>query len=32
MLSTPRPGAAIAAPGGKHALSLVNQWDSKTDV
>jgi len=32
MLTAPRPAPAIAAPGGKHAVSLVNQWDPKTDA
>lgn len=31
MLSTPRPQAAIAAPGGQHAISVVDQWDEKED-
>nr|XP_019046624.1 hypothetical protein I302_05374 [Kwoniella bestiolae CBS 10118]OCF25554.1 hypothetical protein I302_05374 [Kwoniella bestiolae CBS 10118] len=31
MLSTPRPQPAIASPDGSHAVSVVDQWDSKTD-
>lgn len=32
MLSTPRPQPAIAAPGGQHAVELVDQWDPKSDT
>lgn len=32
MLTSPRPKPAIAAPGSKHAVSLVNVWDDKTDT
>ncbi|WVQ99659.1 hypothetical protein IAU59_006798 [Kwoniella sp. CBS 9459] len=31
MLTTPRPQAAIASPDGSHAVSVVDQWDSKAD-
>ncbi|WRT66611.1 uncharacterized protein IL334_003570 [Kwoniella shivajii] len=31
MLSTPRPQPAIASPDGTHAVSVVNQWEPKTD-
>lgn len=32
MLSTPRPQAAIAAPDGLHAISVVDQWNEKDDT
>lgn len=32
MLTAPRPHAALAAPGGKYALNVVDQWDEETDV
>lgn len=31
MLKTPRPQTAIAAPGGRHAISVVDQWDEEED-
>ncbi|KAL1411579.1 Dipeptidyl-peptidase 5 [Vanrija albida] len=32
MLTTPRPHAALAAPGGQYALNVVDQWDEESDV
>ena len=31
MLTTPRPQSAIISPDKKHAISVVDQWDSKHD-
>ncbi|KAK4686640.1 hypothetical protein P7C73_g3487, partial [Tremellales sp. Uapishka_1] len=31
MLSAPRPQAPVVGPDGAHAISVVDQWDPKTD-
>lgn len=31
LLAAPRPGNAIPAPGGKHAVWTVNMWDPEKD-
>lgn len=32
MLSTPRPQAPVVAPGGGNAISVVDQWEEKSNT
>lgn len=32
MLSTPRPQMPVVAPAGGHAISVVDQWEEKSNA